>query len=204
MAVPLFRLREGVSLVLASGSPRRRQFLAEWGVPFTVRPAPAEPQPAPGESPEGHVLRSAVAKLEAACPMPGELVVAADTVVAHAGHILGKPSGDDEALAMLRELSGADHAVSTGVAVALPEGGMKTFVDTCTVTFHPWGEDALRAYVATGECRDKAGAYAIQGIGAFLVAGVRGSWSTVVGLPVTGLAELLVGRGLLFPASPRR
>lgn len=204
MAKPLFALAAGVRLVLASGSPRRRQFLEEWGVPFEVRPAPAEPQPLPGERPDDHVLRSACAKLAAAGRGPGEVVVAADTVVAHAGHILGKPRDDAEALAMLLELSGTDHTVSTGVAVALPDGSTRSFVDTCTVTFHAWPRDLLAAYVATGECRDKAGAYAIQGIGAFLVEKVHGSWSTVVGLPVSRLAALLMEGGLIVPAVPAK
>ena len=198
---PLFRLKAGASLVLASGSPRRRDFLAAWGVPFLVRPAAAEPDPGPGEDPMAFVARSAAAKLEASGWSAGELVIAADTVVVHAGGVLGKPAGEADALRMLEELSGQVHEVVTGVALHLPDGSREAFADVCRVSFHSWDKAMLAAYAATGECLDKAGAYAVQGQGAFLVDRIDGSWSTVVGLPVSRLASLLCRRGWLEPAS---
>ena len=197
---PLFRLKAGASLVLASGSPRRRDFLAAWGVPFLVRPAAAEPDPEPGEDPRAFVARSASAKLEASGWSAGELVVAADTVVVHGGRVLGKPAGEADALGMLKSLAGQVHEVMTGVALRLPDGAREAFADVCRVSFHPWDEAVLAAYVATGECLDKAGAYAVQGQGAFLVDRIDGSWSTVVGLPVSRLAALLAQGGWLLPA----
>ena len=198
--LPLFRLKAGVSLVLASGSPRRRDFLAGWGVPFAVRPASAEPDPGNGEDPLAFVARSAAAKLASSGWSAGELVVAADTVVVHAGQVLGKPENGADALRMLKGLSGQVHEVVTGVALRFPDGGSHAFADVCRVSFHPWDEAVLAAYVATGECGDKAGAYAVQGQGAFLVDRIDGSWSTVVGLPVSRLASLLANRGWLLPA----
>ena len=181
MTRPVFRLKEGVSLVLASGSPRRREFVAGWGVPFTQRTADSEPRPEEGEEPLAYVVRSAEAKLAASRPGSCELVIAADTVV-------------------LQELCGSEHQVATGVALAFPDGIHKAFADSCAVRFAPWDEASLRAYVATGECRDKAGAYAIQGQGAFLVESISGCWSTVVGLPIERVTRIFVTGGWLLPA----
>lgn len=127
MTRPVFRLKEGVSLVLASGSPRRREFVAGWGVPFTQRTADSEPRPEEGEEPLAYVVRSAEAKLAASRPGSCELVIAADTVVVHGGKIIGKPRSDSEALAMLQELCGSEHHVATGVALAFPDGIHKAF-----------------------------------------------------------------------------
>ena len=196
----IFSPASGVRVVLASGSPRRRQFLEEWGLPFTVRPAESEPAPLPEESPEHLVLRSARAKLVSSGHCPGELVIAADTVVACSGAVLGKPADDEQALEMLLGLSGREHSVITGVALAFPDGTETAFTDMSRVRFHDWDRAVLKSYVRTGECRDKAGAYAIQGRGAFLVASVEGSWSTVVGLPASRLAEILLEGGWIVPA----
>lgn len=197
--VPLFTVPDGIRVVLASGSPRRQQFLQEWGIPFTVRKSVAEPESLPGEKPEAYALRSASAKLADVHPCRGELVIAADTVVTIHDRILGKPSSDEDALHMLEELAGARHAVVTAVALSLPDGTVETFADTTEVEFLPWERPALQAYVATGECRDKAGAYAIQGQGAFLIKAIYGSWSTVVGLPLNRLSVCLVRHGVLAP-----
>ena len=200
MMRPVFRLKEGVSLVLASGSPRRREFVAGWGVPFTQRTADSEPRPEEEEGPLAYVVRSAEAKLAASRTGSCELVIPADTVVVHGGKIIGKPRSDSEALAMLQELCGSEHHVATGVALAFPDGTHKAFADSCAVRFAPWDEASLRAYVATGECRDKAGAYAIQGQGAFLVESISGCWSTVVGLPIERVTRIFVTGGWLLPA----
>ena len=214
---PLFLLRPGIRLVLASASPRRRQFMDEWGLPYTiVRPTGVEPRPEHGETPAAYALRAATAKARAVAASADagadDLILAADTVVA-LGHdilgkpaddadaldILGKPADDADALDMLRRLSGREHEVITGVCCLFPDGSSAGFADTSAVRFHAWPEDVLRAYVRSGEPADKAGAYAIQGQGAFLVESVHGSWSTVVGLPVSRLAALLLEGGWMRP-----
>lgn len=203
---PLFALRPQVRLVLASASPRRRQFMDEWGLSYTiVRPSGVEPRPEAGESPAAYALRAATAKAHAVAARadagPGDLVLAADTVVALGRDILGKPVDEADALAMLRRLSGQEHEVITGVCCLFPGGQEAGFADTSAVRFHAWPEDVLRAYVRSGEPADKAGAYAIQGQGAFLVESVRGSWSTVVGLPVSRLAALWLEGGWMHPVA---
>ena len=189
-------------LVLASASPRRRQFMAEWGLPFLVdAPQGVEPKAAAGESPAAYALRAAQAKARAtAARHAGALTLAADTVVAVESAILGKPRDTEDALRMLCQLSGRTHQVITGVCMVLPDGTEQSFTDSTDVTFAAWPEDVLHTYVRTGEPMDKAGAYAIQGQGAFLVEHIHGSWSTVVGLPVTETARRLMQAGLLRPA----
>ena len=201
---PLFVLRPGIRLVLASASPRRRQFMDEWGLPHTiVRPTGVEPRPEHGETPAAYALRAATAKAQAVAASAdsgaADLILAADTVVALGHDILGKPVDDADALDMLRRLSGREHEVITGVCCLFPDGSSAGFADTSAVRFHAWPDDVLRAYVRSGEPADKAGAYAIQGQGAFLVESVRGSWSTVVGLPVSRLAALLLEGGWMRP-----
>lgn len=190
-------------LVLASASPRRQQFLREWGVPFRVdAPQGVEPRAEAGEAPAAYALRAAQAKARAtAARHSGALTLAADTVVAVQNAILGKPRDAADALAMLRQLSGRTHQVITGVCLVLPDGTEQSFTDSTDVTFAAWPEAALAAYVRTGEPMDKAGAYAIQGQGAFLVERIHGSWSTVVGLPVTETARRLLQAGLLRAAA---
>lgn len=187
-------------IILASGSPRRRQFLEELGLAFElVRPQGVEPRPAAGEAPDDYARRAAAAKAQAVPHRPGSLLLAADTIVALDGDILGKPRDTDDALRMLRRLAGRTHTVTSAVCCVLPDGEEIRFHDATAVTFHPWSEDVLAAYARTGEPLDKAGAYAIQGLGAFLTARIKGSWSTVVGLPVTPLAALLLERGVIEP-----
>ena len=202
---PLFVLRPGIRLVLASASPRRRQFMDEWGLPTVVRPAGVEPRPGHGESPAAYALRAATAKARAVAASSDAgadgLILAADTVVALDSDILGKPADDMDALDMLRRLSGRGHEVITGVCCLFPDGSSAGFADTSAVRFHAWPDDVLRAYVRSGEPADKAGAYAIQGQGAFLVESVHGSWSTVVGLPVSRLAALLLEGGWMRPVA---
>ena len=149
-------------------------------------------------------------------PYNRTIILAADTVVTVDGDILGKPDDSRHALDMLQRLSGRGHEVISAVCLLLPspdnseavteDGHFENteelvFSDVSRVFFHPWPESVLRAYVATGEPHDKAGAYAIQGQGAFLVDRIEGSWSTVVGLPVTQLARLLLDRGFMLPCS---
>lgn len=189
-------------VILASGSPRRRGFFEELGIDFEVLlPDDAEPTPIEGELPEVFVRRAAEAKARAvAATHPGRTVVAADTVVALHGEIMGKPASNNDALSMLRRLAGETHSVATGCCIVLPSGQRLTFHALTAVTMWDCPDDALQAYVRTGEPADKAGAYGIQGIGAFLVRQIEGSWTNVVGLPVAELVSLLLQHGIISSA----
>ena len=191
-----------MKIILASGSPRRRQLLEQVGLRgFVIRASDVDESVRPGLTPAEMVEELSARKAAAVvreAPKDG-LVLAADTVVALGHDILGKPADDADALDMLRRLSGREHEVITGVCCLFPDGSSAGFADTSAVRFHAWPEDVLRAYVRSGEPADKAGAYAIQGQGAFLVESVHGSWSTVVGLPVSRLAALLLEGGWMRP-----
>ncbi len=185
-------------LILASGSPRRRQLLRLIGLSHVVKPADIDEEPLPGETAITLALRAARSKAMAVAatkPDPPELpVLGADTVVELQGRTLGKPSSPEDAEAMLRALSGKAHQVHTAVALAVGER-CESLVDTATVRFLELSEHSIRWYVASGEPMDKAGAYAIQGIGGLFVAGIEGSPHTVVGLPIHRLHELYTGHG---------
>lgn len=185
-------------LVLASASPRRRELLALLRRPFEVDPADVDETAWPGETPLDYVARVAEAKAAVgAARHPGCLVLAADTTVEVDGVILAKPEDDADAARMLRALSGRPHRVHTHVVVALEGPGVSrgaAATVTSVVVFDDLDDDDIDAYVATGEPRDKAGAYAIQGGAAAFVRSVDGSVTNIVGLP---LAEL---RGLLRDA----
>ena len=184
-------------LVLASASPRRRELLARLGVEFEVRAVDADETPLAAETPEALVLRLALVKARAAA-RPGELALGADTVVAAGGALLGKPADDEEARRMLAALSGRSHEVWTGVAlVEVPagpgDGRLRERARACRteVVFRALSGSEIDAYVASGEPRDKAGAYAIQGGAAAFVAHVEGDFTNVVGLPLPLVEELL-------------
>ena len=203
---PVFALASGLELALASRSPRRRRFLEEWGLSYRlVSGGKTEPRPQVGEEPAAYARRAARSKaldaVAAGCCGRGCLLLAADTIVALGADILGKPEHRGQALDMLRRLSGRTHEVISAVCLLGPDGEEIVFHDVSRVRFAAWPEAVLRAYVATGEPDDKAGAYAVQGQGAFLVEAVEGSWSTVVGLPVTQLAREMLARGWLRPLS---
>jgi septum formation protein len=191
-------------LVLASGSPRRRELLSRLGLELEVAPADIDETPLPGEAPSPHALRIARAKAEAASARrPGAPVLAADTIVVLDGEILGKPRHRDQAREMLRRLSGRSHLVITAVAVRFA-GREATVVEQARVTFRPVAEPLLDWYLATGEADDKAGAYAVQGRGALLVDRVEGNVQAVVGLPLAPLPDLFARVGLrLEPAGDR-
>ena len=186
-------------LVLASGSPRRQQFLHDMGLACTiVQPQGAEPQPEPGEAPAAYAARTAAHKATpVAAAHPGCAIVAADTIVVIDNDILGKPRDAAESLRMLGRLSGREHIVITAVHLILPCAAHHAFACSSRVRFHPWPQPILAAYAASGEPLDKAGAYAIQGLGAFLVAEIAGSWSNVVGLPITELTAVLLEYGII-------
>ncbi len=175
-------------VVLASASPRRRQLLAQFGFDFEVRPANTDETPRPGEPPIEYVQRVAREKA-AAVARPGELVIAADTTVDVSGEIFGKPVDDHDARRMLHRLSGRHHEVHTGVALAVQDRIVST-VETTAVSMAAITADQIGWYVATGEPADKAGGYALQGIGGIFVISVVGSVSNVVGLPLSVVVRL--------------
>jgi nucleoside triphosphate pyrophosphatase len=187
-------------LVLASGSPRRRELLSQLGLSFTVVAPDVDETPLPGERAVELVRRLAVDKASA---VAGDPVLAADTTVEVDGEILGKPLDADDARRMLRRLSGRAHKVHTGVAVRAGDR-LATDVTTTIVTFVALTPPVLQWYVDTGEPFDKAGAYAIQGTGGVLVEGIRGSVSNVVGLPLTSVARLLHQVTGWTPSHPER
>ena len=191
-----------VPLVLASASPRRQDFLARLGLQFQVAPADIDETLLPGESPEPFARRMAAAKAEVvARERLDACVIGADTVVALDGTVFGKPRDPDDALAILQALRGRTHQVITGVAVVCPTRGIgEVFTVTSEVSFAAFPDEILRAYIATGEPMDKAGAYAIQGRGAFLVRAIGGSCSNVVGLPVHDLVSVLLHHRLVQAA----
>lgn len=177
-------------IVLASGSPRRRELLTQIGLEFTVVPSQKEEQlrySDPKEVVED--LSRQKAKDIALQAAPGAVVIGADTVVALDGEILGKPQGPKEAAAMLTKLQGRTHQVFTGVTLVFkdPNGGMEeeiTFSEETNVHIYPMSEEEIQRYVATGDPLDKAGAYGIQGAFAAYVEGITGSFYNVMGLPI--------------------
>ncbi len=192
-------------LILASASPRRRELLARLGLPFTVREPAVDERSLPGETPEALARRLALAKARAvAAGEPGALVLGADTVVVLEGEVFGKPAGREEALAMLGRLSGRTHEVLTGVAVVGPRGE-EALVQRSRVSFRALRPGEAARYWATGEPADKAGAYAVQGLGAVFIRRLEGSPSGVMGLPLHETAALLAAHGLdpLGPAARR-
>ena len=188
-------------LVLASSSPRRRELLAALGLTFEVCPAEVDESLAAGESPFDAAERLAREKaMRAAAGIRGEaVVVAADTLVVLRGEALGKPADRADAVRMLRALAGRTHEVVTGLALAR-DGRVVSGRDVTHVVFAPMTEEEIRAYAASGEPDDKAGAYALQGIGGVFVERVEGSPSNVVGLPVRLFARLAREAGLVLPA----
>jgi septum formation protein len=188
-------------LVLASASPRRADILRQLGLDFRVDPAEVDERYLSGETPEAHVERLAREKAEAvAVDHPGALVVAGDTVVLDDGRVLTKPGDEEEAVRVLLSLSARTHRVLSGVALAGPHGVVSR-TSTTEVTFRRLDEATVRAYVATGEPMDKAGAYGIQEAGAALVAGIRGDYYTVVGFPVAAFLDLLGEAGWRYDFS---
>ncbi len=182
------------TLVLASGSPRRRELLGGLGLRFAVRSTEIDETPRPGEAPEVYVLRLAEEKAWAA-GRPGELVLAADTTVVVDGEILGKPEDEADAARMLRLLSGREHEVLTGVAVLDVPGRIVSGLSRTAVRMAPLTAEEVVWYAATGEPRDKAGAYAIQGLGSLFVEAVSGNYSNVVGLPIPTIYRLFAELG---------
>lgn len=185
-------------LCLASMSPRRRELLAQIGVPHTVAAAHVDESILPAEQPADYVAR--LARLKAITvrqrgePLP---VLAADTTVVLEGSVYGKPMSRADGLAMLAALAGKTHQVLTAVALAT-DGSVALRVNSSSVRFRDIESAEMAAYWETGEPRDKAGGYAIQGYGAVFVAALSGSYSSVMGLPLLETAELLRAAGLRY------
>jgi septum formation protein len=180
-----------VRLVLASASPRRADLLRAAGFAFVVRPASVDESAESGEDARALVRRVASAKAAAVQPDdPGEVILAADTIVVLDGSILGKPRDDRDAAAMLARLSGRSHLVLTGVAVR-QASRLVAHVEETRVHFAELSENEIAWYVASGEPRDKAGAYGIQGLASRFVTRLEGSYTNVVGLPVAALHRML-------------
>lgn len=188
-----------VGLVLASASPRRRDLLQGLRLGFEVRSAAIDETVLPDELAEEHVLRLARSKARAVA-RDDELVLAADTVVVLGGRILGKPTGASEARKMLRQLAGRTHEVYSGVALfERNEDHMATARDRSEVRLASLTDEEIEWYVATGEPLDKAGSYAIQGLGALFVEAIVGNYTNVVGLPLPTTRALFrqLGRDIL-------
>lgn len=185
-----------MKLVLASGSPRRRELLSTLGLEFVTESPGVDESRLPDEPPGVYVERIARDKAAAASG-EGRVVIAADTAVVHEGKLMGKPAHPEEARSMLRRLQGDTHDVFTGLAVASWDGKpiIHSTVDVTEVSFMPMTDNEIADYVATGEPMDKAGAYAIQGLGGLFIDAIKGSPFTVVGLPIHLVSRLISSAG---------
>lgn len=185
-------------IILASQSPRRRELLSMYGLPFVVDPSQADEEHVTGTGPQ-RVEKLAAAKAEEVAQRhPGQVVLAADTLVCVEDEILGKPKDEADAKRMLHLLSGRAHEVHTGVCLILPDGRKLCGVDTAKVHFMPLTDRLIDRYVATGEPADKAGAYGIQGRAGVLISHIEGSPSNVIGLPLGLLTRLFMEAGIEF------
>ena len=188
---------ENRPVILASGSPRRRGFLHQLGYQFDVIIPGTEEKALPGETATDYVLRNAVEKASdvAEQAVSGAIVIAADTVVVLNGRIMEKPGSKSGAQEMLRSLSGQTHQVITGFCVRganlAGEDVVRSRAVSTDVEFKVLTDEEINAYILSGEPMDKAGAYAIQGRAAYMIRRIRGSYTNVVGLPLTELEELL-------------
>jgi len=182
-------------IVLASGSPRRKQLLEMLRIPFRVIAPDVDEHVLPGERPDAYVTRLSRAKAQAVVALAAnDVVLAADTTVVLENEILGKPVSPDDAVRMLERLQGRTHQVLTSVAVA-ENGRLEQALDVSRVTFRPNDRRLLEEYVATGEPLDKAGAYAIQGLGAPLIERVEGDFFGVRGRLLRLALDLLAKFG---------
>jgi septum formation protein len=192
-------------LILASASPRRRELLQQARVAFTVVHSQMPEESRPEETPAEYVLRVAQGKArDVAGRNTGDWILGADTIVEIDGLVLGKPKDETDAYRMLRLLSGRTHRVMTAFVLLNGYGKAHTRqIVTSAVTFKPLSDEQIRAYLATGEPFDKAGAYAVQGRGATLVERVNGSYTNVVGLPIDEVLTALRSAGLVDNQRPQ-
>lgn len=186
-------------IILASNSPRRREFLSSLGIEFDIIPADVDEKLLPGETFKEHVIRLSIEKSKKVSrENPDAFVLGADTLVVIDGRPLGKPKDEGEAVEMLQAISGKTHTVLSGYCVM--DGGtgeMKTGVVETEVTIKGLTGDEIEAYVSTRESMDKAGSYAIQGIGSFMVSEIHGSYTNVVGLPVPEVVGAFIDLGAI-------
>ena len=179
------------NIILASGSPRRKELLSLAGISFTVKTADADETVSVNLSPEETVLTLSKRKALAVAELEKDsVVIGADTVVAFDGKILGKPKTPYDAFKMLSSLSGRSHNVFTGVCIVDGEKEI-SFYEKTEVTFYDLTDDEINAYIATGDCFDKAGAYGIQSKGCTLVKKINGDYFNVVGLPIAETVKKL-------------
>ena len=184
-----------MNLILASQSPRRRELLGLTGLDFIVRVADIDETMDPRKAPFEEVSRVSCAKALAVHREPGDVVIAADTIVVCEGKVLGKPRDEEDAFRMLSLLSGRDHEVMTGLTVVRDEE-VVTHTEVTKIHFRPLLPQDIRAYIATGEPMDKAGAYGIQGGAALFADQMVGDYYNVMGLPVCRLGMILRSLGL--------
>ena len=188
-------------VILASASPRRKELLERIGVKFDILPATGE-EVITKELPGEVVMELAKQKAEEVAKTAGAdaLVLGADTVVAYEGKILGKPKDEADALRMLTMLSGKEHEVYTGVAlIDNRDQSMENFFERTKVTMYPVSEEEIRDYIAGGEPMDKAGAYAIQGLGAKFIQKIEGDYNNVVGLPIGRIYQEIKRKSIEIP-----
>ena len=179
-----------MNLILASASPRRKELLGLFHIPFEIRVADIDETMNPQKPPFDEVARVSSLKAAALMTASADVVVAADTIVVCQGRVLGKPRSEEEAVSMLQLLSGRDHQVMTGVTVKRGET-VRTFTEVTDIHFRELSEKEIRAYVATGEPMDKAGSYGIQGGAALFCTRMVGDYYNVMGLPVCRLGQVL-------------
>lgn len=182
-----------MNIILASGSPRRREILANTNAKFDVLTSDVDERIFKFEEPTQLVLRLAFEKcMDIAINNPESLVIGADTIVVLDNEILGKPRNEDEAFDMLSKLSNREHQVITGMSIVNIENNKKIVDYTISnVKFKNLTDQDIRDYISTGECLDKAGSYGIQGYGALLVKEIQGDYFNIVGLPISKLSDIL-------------
>ena len=184
-----------MNVILASQSPRRRELLGLTGLDFTVRAADIDETMSPGKAPFDEVARVSRLKALAVAREPDDVVIAADTIVVCGGEVLGKPRDEEDAFRILSLLSGRHHEVMTGMTV-LRGNEVITHTEVTKIHFRALSPAEIRAYIATGEPMDKAGAYGIQGGAALFADQMEGDYYNVMGLPVCRLAMILRSLGL--------
>ena len=176
--------------ILASASPRRRELLSLFGVPFTIRAADIDEKMDSGKPAYDEVARVSLEKALAVERNRDDVVIAADTIVVCEGRVLGKPRNQQEAVSMLKLLSGREHQVMTGCTVLIG-ARRESFTEVTTLHFRELSDAEINRYVASGEPMDKAGAYGIQGGAALFCPGIQGDYYNVMGLPVCRLGSVL-------------
>ena len=184
------------AIILASQSPRRRELISLYGIPFEVDPSQADEEHVEGTGAERVKKLAQLKCAEVAARHPDRYVLAADTLVCVDDEIMGKPKDEADAHRMLRMLSARAHEVHTGICLHLPDGRELCDVDTARVHFMELTDEMIRRYIATGEPMDKAGAYGIQGIAGIFISHIEGSPSNVIGLPLGLLTRFFTQAGV--------